>query len=266
MTFETISLQIDARGVAALLLEQPQRHNAMSATMLDELTRAAQQIQQDARIRAVVLAGQGGSFCAGADLNWMRRSRALAPTERLLQSGKLATLLYELNQIPQLTIAKVNGPAFGGGLGLMCVCDMAIGVESARFGFSEVKLGLVPANIAPYVVHKLGATQARRLLLNAHFFTAQDAYRYGLLDECVSVDELDACVDNEIRELLHCAPGAVAATKQLIAYVRSHRHSENRRYCTAQLTAAWEGEESAEGIQAFFERRKPRWAPGDQSG
>ncbi len=262
MTFETITVESDNRGVATLTLDRADKHNAMSSQMMQELRRAVAQLDSDDSVRAVVLAGNGKSFCAGADLGWMRDNFARSRDERIAESEVLAAMLQEMDALSKPLIAKVHGQAYAGGVGLISVCDIAIGVPEARFSITEVRLGLTPANISAYLIGRIGPRNARRLFLNAHFFDGNEALQYGLLDKVVSAEELDQAVEDEIRELLDCAPGAVAMTKELIAYVRSHDAEDNRRHTAALLADCWEGEEAQVAIANFFDKKPPPWQPG----
>ncbi len=261
MTFETINLETDSRGVATLTLDRADKHNAMSSLMMQELRQAIGSLDQDESIRAVILAGNGKSFCAGADLGWMRDNFARSRDERVAESEVLAAMLQEMDALSKPLIARVHGQAYAGGVGLISVCDIAIGVPEAKFSITEVRLGLTPANISAYLIGRIGPRNARRLFLNAHFFDGNEAVQFGLLDRVVPADALDAAVENEIRELLDCAPGAVAMTKELIAYVRSHGGEDNRRHTAALLADCWEGEEAQVAIANFFDKKPPPWQP-----
>lgn len=260
MTFETILLDIDESGVARLTLNRPETHNAMNARMLDEIPEAVSRIADDDRVRVVVLSGAGATFCAGGDLRWMADSLHLPPEKRLAESRRIAILLGALDGLDRPVIGRINGPAFGGGVGLMAVCDVVIAVADARFALTEVRLGLLPANIGPYVITRLGAANARHICLNARPFDAEEGRRLGLISQVVAPDALDEAVAREIALVLKCGPRAVAATKALIAHIDRHGAAESIDYAMAQLAEIWDGAESAEGIAAFLEKRKPSWA------
>lgn len=259
MGFETILLDIDDRGVARLTLNRPQAHNAMSARLMQEVPAAVQRVSADKTVRAVVLTGAGESFCAGGDLKWMQEVRQLAADKRLAESRRVANILGALDSLSVPLIGRVNGPAYGGGVGLMSVCDVVVAVADACFSLSEVKLGLIPANIGPYVVKRLGEANARRVMLNAMRFDAAEAQRLGLVSRVVAADALDAAVAEEIDFILACGPEAVAATKRLIAYIDRHGPEASIDHAMAELARIWEGDESREGIAAFFDRRPPTW-------
>lgn len=261
MSFSTIRLDIDHRGVATLTLDRADKHNAMNSQMMREIRQAIGRLDRDDAVRAVILAGHGKSFCAGADLGWMRDNFARSRDERIAESEVLAAMLQEMDGLSKPLIARVHGQAYAGGVGLISVCDIAIGVAEARFSITEVRLGLTPANISAYLIGRIGPRNARRLFLNAHFFDGNEALQYGLLDRVVPAAKLDSAVQREIGELLDCAPGAVAMTKELIAFVRSHGAEENRRHTAALLADCWEGEEAQVAIANFFDKKPPPWQP-----
>jgi len=260
MTFETILLETDARGVATLTLNRPEAHNAMSERLMAEVPEAVRRIAADSDIRAVILTGAGDSFCAGGDLKWMKSVLSLPIEERLAGSRRIADILGALNGLPCPLIGRINGPAYGGGVGLMSVCDIVIAARGARFGLTEVKLGLIPANIGPYVVTRMGAAKARQVMLNARLFDADEAKALGLVGRVVDADALDGAVEEEIGFVLGCGPEAVAATKNLIAHIDRNGAAASIDHAMAELARIWEGAESREGITAFLERRAPSWA------
>ncbi|MDP1839553.1 MAG: crotonase/enoyl-CoA hydratase family protein [Reyranella sp.] len=258
--FETIAIDMDGRGVATLTLKRPEVHNAFNETMIADLTRAAALLGQHPAVRVVVLTGEGGSFSAGGDIRWFRRSVEATRVERVAGSAALATMLRALDEMPRPLVGKVNGQAYGGGTGLIAVCDIAIGVEDARFGLTEVRLGLVPANISPFVVRRIGARNARRIMLSGRLFGADEALALGLLDGTAAPEEMDAAIEVEVGHLLQAPPGAAAATKRLIRYVDRHSMDECMIYTADCLADAWETEEGQEGIASFLEKRRPAWA------
>lgn len=262
-SYETLKLDVDERGVARLTLARPQAHNALNAQLITDLQDAVDRLAAGADAgspaRAVVLTGEGESFCAGGDLRWMQANMKNSRSERLAESASLATMLRAMNELPMPVIGRINGPAYGGGVGMISVCDIAIGVESAKFALTEVSLGLLPANIAPYVVARIGAANARRTMLTARRMTAHDAKAFGLLSEVVGDDDLDAAIERELSDLLRCAPGAVAATKKLIAFVDHHDLTTSMVYTADRLADAWDSAEGQEGVACFFEKRTPPW-------
>ncbi len=260
--FETLLLSVDARGVATLTLNRPATHNAMNATLIAELKQAAGWLAGQSSVRAVVLTGAGASFCAGGDLGWMQQNMKKSRAERVAESFELALMLRALNELPMPLIGRINGPAYGGGVGMIAVCDVSVAVDTGVYCLTEVRLGLLPANIAPYVVARMGEANARRTFLTAKRMTAAEARRLGLVSEVVGAEQLDAAVERELADLLQCAPGAVAATKKLVSYVDSHDLSTSMIYAADKLADAWETEEGHEGISAFFAKRAPAWRQG----
>lgn len=257
--FETLLLEVDARGVARLTLNRPDTHNALNAMLIGELRHACDWLNSAKGVRALVLTGVGRTFCAGGDLQWMQQNAQKSRAERVVESSELAFMLRALNDLPIPVIGRINGPAYGGGIGMISVCDITIAVDTGMYSLTEVRLGLLPANISPYVVARMGEANARRTFLTARRMTAIEAHRLGLLSEVVGSDQLDSAVEREIGDLLQCAPGAVSATKKLINYVHSHDLSTSAIYTADKLADAWETDEGREGIQAFFSKWSPAW-------
>ena len=257
--FENLELSTDTRGVATLTLNRPDKHNAMSGEMIGELTAAAHHIGQDDTIRVVVLTGTGKSFCAGGDLGWMKQQMAADSATRFVEARKLAEMLQALNTLPKPLIGALQGNAFGGGVGMAAVCDVAIGVDHLKMGLTETKLGIIPATIGPYVLARMGEALARRVFMSARLFGAQEAKELGLLARVVPADQLMEAVESEVTPYLNCAPGAVAAAKQLTRDLGPRIDNSVIDSTIDALVARWETEEAEEGIGAFFDRRKPRW-------
>lgn len=257
--FETISVKTDARGVATLTLNRPEKHNAMSAQMLAELTQAAAELGADEAVRVVVLTGAGKSFCAGGDLAWMQAQREMDAASRSVEARKLATMLGALNNLPKPLIGAVQGNAFGGGVGMACVCDVAIAVQQAKFGFTETRLGIIPATIGPYVLARMGEGRARRVFMSARIFDAAEAVDLGILAHAVPGDAMAEAVEAQIAPYLACAPGAVAAAKRLARDLGPRIDDAVVDHTISALAAQWETPDAAEGISAFFDKRKPRW-------
>jgi methylglutaconyl-CoA hydratase len=260
MTYETITLATDARGVATLTLNMPERHNALAPRMIAELYEAADALAADDGVRVVVLTGAGKSFCAGGDLAWMREQFEASREQRIAEARKLARMLDALNELPKPLIGRINGQAYGGGMGMLSVCDVCVAIEDARFGFTEARLGLVPATISPYVLARMGEGPARRVFMSARLFDAGEARGLGLVARTVPGDGLDAAVEVEIAPYLACAPGAVAASKRLARSIGPAIDEATVERTIAALADAWEQPEAHEGVSAFFEKRKPRWA------
>lgn len=260
---EPLDIAIDGRGVAVVTLNQPDRHNALSAGMMDALVAMAHSLGGNPDVRAVILTGAGKSFCAGGDLAWMREQFAAGDVAKEAAARKLADMLRTLDQMPKPLIARVNGQAFGGGLGLMSVCDVAIGLSGAKFGFTETRLGLTPATIGPYVLARMGAAKARRVFMSSRLFDGDEAVHLNLLADAVAdMAALDHRVQQEVEPYLSCAPGAVADAKALIHALSRQIDDTVIAHTVAALSERWADSEAQEGISAFFERRKPQWNKG----
>lgn len=259
MDFATLTLATDARGVARLTLNRPEKHNAMSAALIADLAAAAAALAADPAVRVVVLTGAGESFSAGADLGWMRAQFAADRAARMAEARRLALALRALNTLPKPLVGRINGQAYGGGLGLIAVCDVAVAAEGARFGFTEARLGLIPATISPYVLARMGEGHARRVFMSARLFGAEEARSLGLVARVVPAAELDQAVEAEVAPYLDCAPGAVAAAKALARRLGPPIGDDLVEETVARLADTWEGDEAQAGIAAFFERRPPPW-------
>ncbi len=249
-------------GVLRLRLNRPELHNAFDAGLIAQLTHALEQAGADSRVRVVVLEGAGASFSAGADLNWMRGMAAASEAENRDDALALARLMRVLDELPRPTLARVHGAAFGGGVGLVACCDIAIGVAEAKFGLTESKLGLLPAVISPYVIAAIGPRQARRWFATAEIFDAATALDAGLLHQVVAADALDAAMQRQIDLLLKAGPHAAATAKQLVSRVaaggdRDALDADNAALI-ARLRVSAEGQE---GLSAFLEKRAPDWVP-----
>lgn len=262
MSYETISIAVDERGVATLTLDRAEKHNALSAQMITELTQAAGELGADDRVRVVVLTGAGASFCAGGDLGWMREQFEASRETRMAEARKLAMMLKSLNELPRPLIGRVQGQAFGGGIGMMSVCDTVVAVDSARFGLTEVRLGLIPATISPYVLARMGEGKARRVFMSARLFGAEEACDLNLVARVVSEADLDATVEREVKPYLSAAPAAVAASKALARSLGQAITDAVIDDTIRRLADTWETPEAQEGISAFFEKRKPAWTAG----
>lgn len=257
---EELGVAIDERGVARLTLNRVDKHNALSESLIADLHGAADRLGADPGVRAVVLSGNGTSFCAGGDLGWMRAQMEADAAARAAGARRLAMMLNALNTLPKPLIGRVQGQAFGGGVGLMSVCDVAVGVNTARFALTETRLGLIPATIGPYVVARIGEAAARRVFLSGRRFDAGEAVALGLLARAVPEAELDAAVEAEVAPYLACAPGAVARAKAQLRALGPRIDGTVIDDSISRLVAAWESDEAMEGIEAFFARRKPAWS------
>jgi methylglutaconyl-CoA hydratase len=247
-------------ALARLRLNRPELHNAFDASLIAELTAALERVGNDPGVRVVVLEGAGASFSAGADLNWMRGMAAASETENRVDSLRLAKLMRTLDELPKPTIARVHGAAFGGGVGLVACCDIAIGVSEAKFGLTESKLGLLPAVISPYVIAAIGARQARRWFASAELFDGSEAQRIGLLHDVVNPTSLDTAVQRQVDLLLKAGPIASATAKSLVRRVAAGDSGERLDAANADLIARLRvSPEGQEGISAFLDKRKPAW-------
>lgn len=260
--YETLTIETDARGVATLTLNRPEKHNAMSAQMIADLSAAAQALGDDDAVRVVVLTGAGKSFCAGGDLGWMQDQMKVDPATRGREAGGLARALQALNTLPKPVIGAIQGNAFGGGIGLISICDVAIGTDHTKLGLTETRLGLIPATIGPYVIARMGEAKARRVFMSARIFGAAEAVQLDLLAKAVPADDLAAAVEAEVVPYLSCAPGAVAAAKALTRRLGPVIDNDTIEHTIGELVARWEGDEAPEGIAAFFGKRKPAWQVG----
>lgn len=261
MAFPLFVQEIDKSGVARITLTREEVHNAFNEVLIAELTAALDGIGQDPRVRVLVLAAQGRSFSAGADLNWMKAMAGYGRAENVEDARRLARLMRSLNNLPKPTLALVQGSAFGGGVGLVACCDIVLAVEEARFCLSEVRLGLIPAIISPYVVAKIGEGAARRYFVTAEAFSAWEAERLGLVHEVVDRRTLETRGRQVVDAILEGGPGAQSAAKDLVFSVVGRSPSddsliEETANRIAELRASKEGRE---GISAFLEKRRPDW-------
>jgi methylglutaconyl-CoA hydratase len=253
-------LNVRVGVVAHLRLNRPELHNAFDAVLIAALTGALAAVAADDGVRVVVLEGEGASFSAGADLNWMRGMVTASESENRVDAMALARLLRTLDELPKPTIARVHGAAFGGGVGLVACCDIAIGAPEARFGLTESRLGLLPAVISPYVIEAIGARQARRWFATAEMFDAGQAERMGLLHAVVPATQLDDAVHQQIDLLLKAGPHAASHAKALVRRVAAERNRDQLDHDNAALIAQLRvSAEGQEGLAAFLDKRKPHW-------
>ena len=257
--YKTITLETDHRGVATLTLNRSEKHNALSGEMIGEITDAANRLAADAKVRVVVLSAKGKSFCAGGDLQWMKAQIAANSAQRAAEARKLAHMLQALNTLSKPLIGRIHGNAFGGGVGLACVCDAAIGVTGSKFGLTETRLGLLPATIGPYVIARMGEATARRVFMSSRVFDASEAVGLGVIAKSVDAQYLDEAVEIEVQPYLVCAPGAVSEAKQLARSLGPKIDDATIEMTIDALVARWESPEAVEGIAAFFEKRDPDW-------
>jgi methylglutaconyl-CoA hydratase len=256
-----VKTDIDGRGVARVTLDRPEVHNAFDDALIAELVDTFRRLDGEAGVRAVVLTGAGKSFSAGGDLNWMKRTAGYSMAENVRDAEGLGALMSSLDRLARPTLGLVNGAAYGGGVGLVACCDIVVAASTAKFCLSEVKLGLIPAVISPYVVRAMGARAARRYFLTAEVFGAEDARRLGLVHEVAAPADLEAAGARLVDGLLQAGPDAQAAAKDLIARVAGAPIDDALIAETARRIAEIRAtDEGREGVGAFLEKRKPRWS------
>ena len=249
-----------ANHVGKIVLNRPEVRNAFNDAVIAELTQAFLMLGQRDDVRCIVLAAEGVAFCAGADLNWMRRMADYSHAENLADAGQLAEMLRVIYECPKPTIARIQGDVYAGGMGLVAACDMAVSADSAHYCLSEVKLGLIPATISPYVIRAMGARAAHRYFLTAERFNAQEAHRIGLVHEVVAADALDAKVKELIDALVNASPEAVKTCKQLVQDVAGRDISTDLIALTVKgIADSRSSEQGKEGVQAFLQKQKPSW-------
>lgn len=256
--YKTIKHSIQNK-VAWVTLNRPEIHNAFNETMIAELLELYQEIGKMPEVRVVVITGAGKSFCAGADLNWMGGVIKYSYEQNLNESLQLAELFYTMYSLPKPTIAMVNGAAIGGGAGMVAVNDFVIASDQAKFSFSEVKLGLVPACISPYVIRRVGENRSRELFLSGERMDAQKAFQFGFVNQVVAADQLEGAVNRLIEQLLSSGPNALAICKDLLEKVPQMSLETAKKYTAEAIAALRVSDEGQEGMKAFFEKRKPRW-------
>ena len=262
MSHETILFQREPNGVARLILNRPEAKNAMNGTMYDEGRAVVAEIDRDPAIRIVILSGTGTAFCSGGDFKYQQSQAKRPQAERLAEASKLALWLGVIDRLTKPVIGRINGVAYGGGLGLVSVCDVAIAPATVNFCLSEASLGLMPSMISPYVVRKMGVSNARSVFLNARVFSAHEAKDFGVLHEVVADEAaLDAAVERQVQLFLRCAPGAVAATKKLVEVVGGQPPEASFDYTVNLVAQMWASAEAEEGIKSFLEKRAPNWRP-----
>ncbi len=261
MSYETIETALN-QGVALIWLNRPEKRNAIDDRMIGELSDAFESAIDDDEVRSILLAGRGEAFCAGGDLQWMKRAREFTPEEALEDSARLARLLRTIHESPKPVVARVHGSCFAGGMGLAAACDIAVAGAETRFSLSEVKLGLIPSVISPYVIRAIGAHRAQRYFLTAEVFDAAEAYRIGLVHDIAQEPELDGTINVVLGQLALGGPKALAQAKQLIRDVGGRAIDDTLVHETAaRIARIRASDEAQEGIAAFFERRRASWVP-----
>ncbi|MDE0310207.1 MAG: enoyl-CoA hydratase/isomerase family protein [Acidiferrobacterales bacterium] len=257
---QTIDLSVDEKGICSVTLNRPDVHNAFNEVMIAEITQAMISLESDPNVRIVVVRGAGKSFCAGADINWMRRMADYDEEQNLEDAGLMSEMMDRLYRFPKPTLAHVHGAVFGGGVGLVACCDIAIASEDAVFSLSEVKIGLIPSVISPYVVEAMGTRNARRYFLSGERFGASTARHVGLINECCEDRELSTLRQTILQELLQSAPEAQKIAKMQLQNVVSNNISHEIRRQTSQMIAQVRAsDEGREGTAAFLEKRLPPW-------
>jgi methylglutaconyl-CoA hydratase len=259
MDYQTLEIQQE-QAVATVWLNRPDVRNAFNETSIAELTQAFRALDADASVRAVVLAARGVAFCAGADLNWMKKMAGYSREENLADAAGLAAMLRAIHDCGKPVLARVQGDCYAGGMGLATACDIVVAADAASFCLSEVKLGLIPATISPYVIRAMGAQAARRYFITAERFSAAAAQRMGLVHECVPADALDETVGMLLKSLLAASPDAVAAAKRLVNDVAGQPLTDALVQDTVvRIADIRASEQGREGVRSFLEKRKPSW-------
>lgn len=260
MDNNSIKYESDDKGVVTLTLNRPEVHNAFDDQLIASFSELLDKISKSSKTRVVVLKAEGKSFSAGADLKWMQKMIDYDEKENMQDAYKLSNLLHQLNTLNKPTIAEIQGSAFGGGVGLIACCDIAIAAEPAQFGFTEVKLGLIPAVISPFVLHAIGERMTRRYFLTGERFSSEAAYTMGLIHEVVPIYDLHDRTNSIIKEILHNGPQAISSAKSLIQAFQQIDIDNSVRAETSQLIAKMRvSDEGQEGLRAFLKKRKPNW-------
>ena len=260
---ELYNCNVDVRGVAQVKLNRPEIHNAFNDELIEKLTQLFCDLDENDEIRIIVLTGEGRSFCAGADLNWMKSMINYSEQENICDSKKLFKMFKTINDCTKPVIGKINGHALGGGVGLVAVCDIAITHNKSKFGFTETRLGLVPAVISPFCVAKIGESNARAWFLSGEMFLGKKAQEMGLVHEVVEVDQLDQRVEELVASQLKAAPIATGKAKLLIKQIMTLPKDRIEEYTCSTIAACRTSEEGQEGMNALLEKRKPNWINHD---
>jgi methylglutaconyl-CoA hydratase len=264
MSYQTLKVSLDSRGVLSVALNRPEVRNAFNEEVMDDLAKAFGTEAVRKEVRAVVLRGEGPTFCAGGDLNWMKKAVDFSYEDNLQDTRKLAHLFATLNECPKPVVGAIHGAAIGGGVGLVSICDIVIATAQTQFSLSEVRLGIVPACIGPFVIAKIGASHARGLFMSAERFQSQKAKEVGLVHEIVADQtELDSTVNRVVSNILQCGPNAMAVAKRLVLDLswpeRRAQFPDCLEYVAKTLADLRISSEGQEGVRAFLEKRKPTW-------
>ncbi len=255
----TLDVKTDPRGVAYLSLNRAEKRNALNSEMIEDLAEMAATIGASPDTRAIVLSGNGKTFCAGGDLGWMKQQIEADRSTRMQEARKLANMLKALNEMPTPLIGKIHGAAMGGGVGMACVCDMAVAADDTKFGLTETRLGLIPATISPYILARIGEGKARRVFMSSRIFGAKEAQSLGIIAKTVNATELDAAVEDEITPYLAVAPQAVGRAKALARRLGPAIDADTIEMTINALADTWESDEAALGIEAFLTKSAPPW-------
>ena len=253
--YETLNFKIDERGVGYLELNRPNKHNAISSIMINELTTLCDIINRSKDLRVVILSGVGPSFCAGADLNWMKAQMDATAIQRHTQARSLSEMLNKLNKLSKPVIGSLHGNVFGGGIGLACVCDLVIASKGTVFGFTETKLGLIPATIGPFVLRKMTGAKARTVFMSSRIFKVDEAKDLNIVNWINSDDSSDSLLEREINAYLNCAPEAVAEAKRLALNIGGVPSDSELDQAVSMLVKRWESEEAKKGIISFLNKK-----------
>jgi methylglutaconyl-CoA hydratase len=254
-------VRTEQKGTARwIVLDRPEIRNALSAELIRQARQALREAVADPAVRTVVITGAGKAFSAGADLNEMKATREATFRENVDNALHTSSIFYEIAQAPKPVVARIQGPAMAGALGIISACDVTVAVSGISFAFTEARLGIAPAMISPFIIRRVGPARAQRLFLTGETFSAEDAQRFGLVDHVVASDKLDDAVEAICRDLERCGPRALGSVKEIVARVTTSSPDESRLYTAEMLAKMRAGDEGQEGMAAFFERRPPRWA------
>ena len=262
MAYRTIILEQDRNGVATLTLNRPEKHHAFNAEMIAELHQAADQLAADDHVHVIVIQSEGPSFCAGGDLSWMKAQFEADRAGKMAEASRLAQMLKAFHDLNKPVICRVQGQAFGGGLGLMAVSDIVIASDEAKFALTETKLGLIPATIGPFVIAKIGGAAARSVFITGSVMSAERARDLGLVSLTVAQDQLNDAVAREVTTALKAAPGAMARAKQMLREITSPELEDEIAAAIHHLADCWESDETVAGITAFLNKDTPAWVKG----
>ena len=259
MKYDTIELQRE-KNIVTVYLNRPEVHNAMNEKLMNDLTNCFKELSQDKDVRIIILTGKGKSFCAGADLNWMKSMAKYSKEENIKDSRLLLNLYEAIYNCPKPVIGQINGHAFGGGIGLFAICDINIALPNCKFAFSEVKLGIIPAVISTYIVRRIGLSNMKRLFITGERFNSEYAKSIGLIDYVVSEEELDSVIKKYAEQLISSGPNAIKEVKKLVSDYEKMDINKYKEHMVKKISQLRVSEEGQEGINAFLQKRKPGWS------